>query len=36
MRHPLIGVRRDRGSRYLLLTIVSFAMTVIATRVYLD
>ena len=36
MRHPLIGVRRDRGSRYLLLTIASFAVTVMAVRVYLD
>lgn len=33
---PLIGVRRDRGTRYLLVMIVAFAVTVIATRVYLD
>jgi hypothetical protein len=33
---PLIGVRRDHGPRYLLLMIVAFAVTVIATRVYLD
>ena len=33
---PFIGVRRDRGARYLLLTIVSFAVTVAAVRVYLD
>jgi hypothetical protein len=31
-----LGERRDRGSRYLLVTIVAFAITVIATRVYLD
>lgn len=36
MRRPLIGVRRDRGSRYLLLTTASFAVTVMAVRVYLD
>jgi hypothetical protein len=36
VRHPLIEVRGDRGSRYLLLTIASFAVTVMATRVYLD
>ena len=33
---PLVGARRDRGARYLLITIVAFAITVIATRVYLD
>lgn len=33
---PLVGSRRDRGARYLLITIVAFAVTVIATRVYLD
>lgn len=33
---PLVGARRDRGARYLLITIVAFAVTVIATRVYLD
>jgi len=33
---PLIGVRRDQGQRYLLLTIASFAVTVMAVRVYLD
>ncbi|MFN8619782.1 MAG: hypothetical protein U0869_11650 [Chloroflexota bacterium] len=33
---PLIGQRRDRGARYLLLMIVAFAITVIATRLYLD
>jgi hypothetical protein len=33
---PLIGVRRDRGSRYLFLTIVAFAVTVMAVRVYLS
>jgi hypothetical protein len=33
---PLVGVRRDRGARYLFLMIVAFAVTVIATRVYLD
>jgi hypothetical protein len=36
VRQPLIGVGRDRGSRYLLLTIASFAVTVMAVRVYLD
>ncbi len=36
MRGPLIGVRRDRGSRYLLFMIVSFAVTVAAVRLYLD
>lgn len=36
MTRPLIGVRRDRGSRYLLLMIASFAVTVMAVRVYLD
>jgi hypothetical protein len=36
MARPLIGVRRDRGSRYLLLTILAFAVTVMAVRVYLD
>jgi hypothetical protein len=36
MLRPLIGVRRDRGPRYLLLTIVAFAVTVMAVRVYLD
>jgi hypothetical protein len=36
MARPLIGVRRDRGSRYLLLTIIAFAVTVMAVRVYLD
>jgi hypothetical protein len=35
MARPLIGVRRDRGSRYLLLTILAFAVTVMAVRVYL-
>lgn len=33
---PLVGVRRDRGQRYLLVTIVAFAVTVAAVRVYLD
>jgi hypothetical protein len=33
---PFPGARRDRGSRYLLIMIVTFAVTVIATRVYLD
>jgi hypothetical protein len=33
---PIVGARRDRGARYLLITIVAFAITVIATRVYLD
>ena len=33
---PIIGERRDRGTRYLLITIVAFAITVIATRTYLD
>jgi hypothetical protein len=33
---PLVGSRRDRGARYLLITIVAFAVTVLATRVYLD
>ncbi len=33
---PLIGVRRDRGARYLFVMIVAFAVTVVATRVYLD
>ena len=33
---PLIGARRDRGPRYLFLTIVAFAVTVMAVRVYLD
>ena len=33
---PLIGVRRDRDARYLFVMIVAFAVTVIATRVYLD
>ncbi len=32
---PLIGERRDRGPRYLFLTIVSFAVTVMTVRVYL-
>lgn len=32
---PLIGERRDRGPRYLFLTIVSFAVTVMAVRVHL-
>jgi hypothetical protein len=32
---PLVGVRRDRGPRYLFLTIVAFAVTVMAVRVYL-
>jgi hypothetical protein len=36
MRGPLIGVRRDRGQRYLLLTIVALAVTVMAVRLYLD
>jgi hypothetical protein len=36
MGRPLIGERRDRGQRYLLLTIVAFAVTVVAVRVYLD
>jgi hypothetical protein len=35
-RRPLVGERRDRASRYLLVTIVAFAVTVMATRVYLD
>jgi hypothetical protein len=33
---PLIGVRRDRDARYLFMMIVAFAVSVIATRVYLD
>jgi hypothetical protein len=36
MRSPLVGVRRDHGARYLLVTIVAFAITVIGTRVFLD
>lgn len=36
MLRPLIGVRRDRGPRYLFITIIAFAITVMATRVYLD
>ena len=32
MRRPLIGTRRDRGQRYLLITIVAFAVTVMAVR----
>jgi hypothetical protein len=32
----LIGTRRDRGARYLFLMIVAFAVTVVATRWYLD
>lgn len=36
MRRPLIGVRRDQGHRYLSITIVAFAVTVILVREYLD
>ena len=36
MLRPFIGVRRDRGPRYLFITIIAFALTVMATRVYLD
>lgn len=32
----IIGSRRDRGPQYLLITIASFAVTVAATRWYLD
>ena len=35
-RRKLIGARRDRGTQYLLITIASFAVTVAATRWYLD
>lgn len=35
-RRHLIGARRDRAERYLLVTIVAFAVTVAATRWYLD
>ena len=35
-RRRLIGARRDRGAHYLLITIASFAVTVGATRWYLD
>lgn len=36
MRRPLIGARRDLGYRYLFITIVAFAVTVILIREYLD
>ena len=36
MLRPLIGVRRDRGARFLFITIASLAVTVAAVRVYLD
>lgn len=36
MRRPLIGGRRDLGYRYLFITIVAFAVTVILIREYLD
>jgi hypothetical protein len=36
MKRPLIGVRRDQGHRYLSITIVAFAVTVILVREYLD
>lgn len=35
-RRRLIGARRDQGPQYLLITIASFAVTVAATRWYLD
>jgi hypothetical protein len=33
---PLVGARRDRGARYLFITIAAFAVTVVATRWYLE
>lgn len=36
MLRPIIGVRRDGGARHLLVTVVAFAVTVAAVRVYLD
>jgi len=36
MRAPRLGARRDHAERYLLLTIASFAVSVAATRWYLD
>jgi hypothetical protein len=36
MRRPLIGVRRDRATLYLSLTIAAFAVTVVGVRMYLD
>lgn len=36
MRRPLIGVRRENAAQYLSITIVAFAVTVVAIRVYLD
>ena len=35
-KRRVIGSRRDRGPQYLLITIASFAVTVAATRWYLD
>jgi hypothetical protein len=36
MRPPKLGARRDHGERYLFLTIAAFAISVAATRWYLD
>lgn len=36
MRRPLVGTRRDGGQHFLLITIVAFAVTVMAVRVFLD
>jgi hypothetical protein len=36
MRTPKLGARRDHAERYLFLTIASFAISVAATRWYLD
>ena len=36
MRRPIIGARRDRAERYLLLMIVAFAVTVVGTRWFLQ
>ena len=36
MRAPRLGARRDHAERYLLLTIASFAISVAATRWYLE
>jgi len=36
MRNPRLGARRDHAERYLLLAIASFAISVAATRWYLD
>jgi hypothetical protein len=36
MRRPLLGARRDHAERYLFLTIAAFAISVAATRWYLE